>query len=171
MSDNLLRAVLVAAMALCLVAGAAGGARAEEYGRLFVLVKAVDRSLVDQVGMVSAVTPDGRVAYQQERLLVAPPNVVSFPLEELAPGIWDVRFEGAGLVTEVKKGVHVFAGRDGHLELVARPGTGVHIVEYAVAGLSREEVAARLAALEGSLARLRAEMEALRPAAAQTGGG
>ena len=47
------------------------------------------------------------------------------------------------------------------MSIVVRPGTGVHIVEFAVAGLSREEVAARLRALEAETTKLRAAIEAL----------
>jgi len=50
--------------------------------------------------------------------------------------------------------VHVFAGKDGSLMFVMRSGKGAHMVEYATGGLSREEVAARLAKLESAVAQL-----------------
>ena len=47
-----------------------------------------------------------------------------------------------------------FAGRDGSLIAVVRPGQGAHVVEYATGGLAREEVAARIAKLEAAVANL-----------------
>jgi hypothetical protein len=71
----------------------------------------------------------------------------------LAEGTYDVRIEGDGMLMEEKHGVQVFAGRDGSLTFVMRSGKGAHIVEYAT-GLSREEVATRLANLESAVAQL-----------------
>ena len=73
----------------------------------------------------------------------------------LPAGMYDLRFEGDGMQTLVKRGVHVNDGEK--TEIVGGPmraGTGVRTVEYAVAGLSREEVAARLAKLEAAVAEL-----------------
>lgn len=77
-------------------------------------------------------------------------------LYELPPGLYDVRAEGQGAVTEVKRGVHVFAGQDLNVNFVMHAGTGLRTVEYATGGLSREEVAARLAKLEAAVAKYRA---------------
>lgn len=135
---------------------------AAETGRLFVVVRVADNSLAEVPARASIVTPEGKLVDYAEELLTRAPNVQSFLLEGLAEGIYDVRVEGAGLVTEVKKGVPIFAGRDEKVTVVVRPGQGVRIVEYAVAGLSREEVAARLGRLEAETASLRADLEALR---------
>ncbi len=51
-------------------------------------------------------------------------------------------------MTEVKRGVRVFEGRQASVEFVIRPGKGVRIVEYSTGGLAREEVATRLDRLE-----------------------
>ena len=41
------------------------------------------------------------------------------------------------------------------LQFVLRPGEGAHVIEFAEGGLAREEVAARIAALEAEVARLK----------------
>ena len=130
-------------------------------GRLFVIVKVSDNVVAGTPARASAITLEGRLVDYAEQLLERSPNVRSFTLEGLAEGHYDVRVEGDGLVTEVKRGVPVFAGRDENVAVVVRPGEGLHTVEYAVGCLSREEVAARLASLEAETARLRVELEAL----------
>lgn len=70
----------------------------------------------------------------------------------LPVGRYDVRLECDGAVTLVKRGVHVTP--DGRTDVQGSPmlaGQGVKTVEYAVGGLSREEVAARLADLTAKL--------------------
>lgn len=130
-------------------------------GRLFVIVKVSDNVIAGIPARASAISPDGRLVDYAEELLEHSPNVRSYLLEGLPEGPYDVRVEGEGLVTEVKRGVPVFAGRDERVAIVTRPGQGLHVVEYAVACLAREEVAARLASLESETARLRADLEAL----------
>ena len=73
----------------------------------------------------------------------------------LPAGIYDIRVEGDGMQTLVKRGILVKAGEK--TEIIGGPmrvGTGVKIVEYATGGLSREEIAARLAKLEATVAEL-----------------
>jgi hypothetical protein len=98
--------------------------------------------------MVSAIR-GGEVVKQQETVLPG-----SQELSDLPPGLYDVRVEGQGAVTDVKRGVHVFAGQELDVSFVMHAGTGARTVEYAAAGLSREEVAARLAKLEAAVAEL-----------------
>ena len=98
--------------------------------------------------MVSAIR-DGQVVEQQETQFNGDRT-----LDGLQPGLYDVRAEGDGAVTEEKRGVHVFAGRSVDLYFDLRLGKGVHIVEYATGGLSREEVAARLGKLETAVTQL-----------------
>lgn len=81
-------------------------------------------------------------------------------LNRLAPGTYDVRVESDGAATEVKRGVHVIAGQTLQLQFALHPGQGVHIVEYATGGLSREEVAARLHRLDVAVDSLRATLAA-----------
>ena len=73
----------------------------------------------------------------------------------LPAGPFDVRLEGDGTETVVKRGIHVQAEEE--TTVIGGPmraGTGVRIVEYAIGGLSREEIAARLANLEAAMAEL-----------------
>ncbi len=131
-------------------------------GRLWVIVKVSDNALADTPARASAVTPDGELVDYAEEFLVRAPNTQSLLLDGLEAGVFDVRVEGEGMITEVKKGVPIFAGKDERVTIVVKPGTGAHIVEFAVAGLSREEVAARLRSLEAETKTLRAELEALK---------
>ncbi len=143
-------AVLMLALLVELVSARFTAAQTRD---LWVIVKVADNALVDTPVMVSAIR-DGEVVAQDEELLVKAPNAVSVKAGELPPGRYDIRIEGAGFVTEVKRGVHLFADRNAQLTAVVRPGEGVHIVEYATGGLAREEVAARLEKLEAAVARL-----------------
>jgi len=105
-----------------------------------------DDALREHPVMISAIQ-GGQVVEQQETKL---PHADK-RLNPLQPGVYAVRVEGDGAVTEVKRGVHVFAGREVDLQFVLHAGKGAHVVEYATGGLSREEVAARLANLEGAV--------------------
>lgn len=155
--------VAVAVAVLALAAALAPSLAAEPAtGRLWAVVKVSDNSIAEVPARASVVTADGRLLDYAEELLSRSPNVSSHLLEGLPEGTYDVRVEGEGLVTEVKRGVPVFAGRDERVQFVVRPGEGLHVVEYAVACLSREEVAKRLAHLESEAAALRAELAALR---------
>ncbi len=149
-------------VASLLLAGATTTAAASATGRIYPSIKVADNGLEDTPVMISATRPEGAMVDQAETLLVAAPHLAVTPLEPLAEGVYDVRVEGDGIVTEVKRGVHVFAGRDTHLSFVVRPGSGVHVVEYAVAGLSREEVAMRLARLDAEVKRLEIEVKSLK---------
>ncbi len=152
--DRCAGALLVSALAA--FALAAPGLAQPEYGRLAVGILSPD-AFVGRPVMVSAVQ-DGRIVTQYEVNLSKAPNKAHVTLDRLAPGTADVRVEGDGLVTEVKRGVQVFAGRDGLLQFVVQPGEGVHTVEYAIGGLAREEVAARLMKLEAAVSGLEARL-------------
>ena len=88
-------------------------------GRLNVTVRIADNSLKGRPVMVSAIG-DGKVVTQYEVVLVEPPGDAHTILDSLPAGQYDVRVEGDGLVTEVKRGVQVFSGRDGSLILNRR---------------------------------------------------
>jgi len=98
--------------------------------------------------MVSVIQ-NGVVLTQGETVL---PSAKGF--SGLALGTYDVRAEGDGLVTEVKRGVQVSERDRLELHFVMRLGQGAHLVEYASGGLSREEVAARLSRLDSAVAAL-----------------
>jgi len=100
------------------------------------------------VVMIS-VLRDGAVVKQQEvEVSGLPPNFT------LPVGVYDLRVEGDGIVTLVKRGVHVTAKDSTKVIAPLRPGQGVRTVEYATGGLAREEVAARLAKLEAAVAQI-----------------
>lgn len=100
------------------------------------------------VVMIS-VLRDGAVVKQQEvEVSGLPPNFT------LPVGVYDVRVEGDGVVTLVKRGVHVTANDSTKVIAPMRPGQGARTVEYATGGLAREEVAARLAKLEAAVAQM-----------------
>jgi len=103
--------------------------------------------------MVSLIQNDG-VVDQSETVI---PSGHRF---DVAPGTYDVRVEGDGVVTQVKKGVHVFAGKTLNLEFVMRPGTGAEVTQYAAAVLSREEIEARLRKLEAQVSDLQKQQAA-----------
>jgi hypothetical protein len=136
-----------------LYAGSGEAFAQERPGRLNVALRVADNTVRDRPVMVSAIG-NGRVVTQYEVLLVQLPNEAHVLLDSLPTGQYDVRVEGDGVVTEVKRGVEVFSGRDGSLIAIVRPGQGAHIVEYATGGLAREEVAARIAKLEAAVAEL-----------------
>jgi hypothetical protein len=98
--------------------------------------------------MVTAIK-DGAVVKQMET------NLNSTARFSLPAGLYDVRLEGDGMETLVKRGIHVQAEEE--TPVIGGPmraGTGVRTVEYAIGGLSREEIAARLAKLEAAMAEL-----------------
>jgi hypothetical protein len=98
---------------------------------------------------------DGSVVAQGETTLRG-----EHALNRLEAGTDDIRVESDGAVTEVKRGVHVIAGQTLQLQFALHPGKGVHIVEYATGGLSREEVAARLNRLDAAVDSLRTAVAA-----------
>jgi hypothetical protein len=100
------------------------------------------------VVMISALMGGAVVKQQEVEVSGLPPNFT------LAVGVYDVRVEGDGMMTVVKRGVHVTP--QGSTKVIApmRPGQGVRTIEYATGGLAREEVAARLAKLEAAVAQM-----------------
>jgi hypothetical protein len=112
---------------------------------------------------------DGQVLYQVETLSGGYPmdggaaEIPSPPKSwEVLPGQYEVRVEGEGLQTVVKR-FQVVAGEQKHdVYMDIQPGEGVRIIEYATGGLSREETAGRIRKLEASVADLQkriAELE------------
>ena len=144
------------------VLGATERGLAQDTGRLRVTVSTNEETLVGVPVMFSCIS-DGEIVFQKEALTnIFGENggrcVSQGMTEDILVGAYDVRFEGSGMVTEVKRGVQVLAGRTTDLRAVMRPGEGVHIVEYAIGGLAREEVAQRLRALEASVSELEERM-------------
>lgn len=106
------------------------------------------KALVDIPVMVSVIK-EGRLIKQTESHLN---SNVGFALPA---GTYDIRLEGEGMQTLVKRGILVNEGE--RTQVVGGPmrvGTGVRVIEYATGGLSREEIAARLQKLEAALSEL-----------------
>jgi hypothetical protein len=80
----------------------------------------------------------------------------------LPPGTYEVRVEGEGVVTEMKRGILVTSGNRMHVTFDMKAGKGVHIVEYATGPLPREEITSRLSAVEAALAKLTAAVDAVK---------
>jgi len=98
--------------------------------------------------MVSVIN-DGSVVKQREV------HFNSSAAFALPTGVYDVRLEGDGMQTLMKRGIQVKEGDVTHVVGgPMRAGTGVKTIEFATGGLSREEVAARLAKLETAVADL-----------------
>ncbi len=96
-----------------------------------------------------SVIKDGEVIKQTERPMNAHAGF------ELPTGLYDLRAEGDGMVTLVKRGIHVKAGE--RTDVIAGPmraGAGARIIEYAATGMTREEMAARIGKLEAAVAEL-----------------
>ena len=106
------------------------------------------------VVMIS-VLRDGAVVKQTEAGVSSLPPNFTLPV-----GVYDVRVEGDGVVTMIKRGVHVTPDDSTKVIAPMRLGQGVRAVEYATGGLAREEVAARLAKLEAAVAQLQKGQQA-----------
>lgn len=139
---------LVSVLAAATLLGARPALPPQEFGSINNHFGGSDRALQGRPVMISVIRA-GQVVEQQETGLPADRRISQIP-----PGAYDVRAESDGMVSEVKRGVHVFANRELDLIFVMHAGKGVHIVEYATGGLSREEVAARLEKLEADVAQL-----------------
>lgn len=122
-----------------------------EPGKLEVRTSVLSASyaaLKEHPVMVSVIK-DGMVIKQTEIQLNANTGFA------LPAGLYDLRVEGDGMVTLVKRGILVKAGE--RTDVIGGPmsaGAGAHIVEYAVTGMTREEIAARIGKLETAVAEL-----------------
>jgi hypothetical protein len=128
---------------------------AAQSGWITVRPRSDAESLGGKAVMVSVIR-DGTIAHQSE---VTVRSSESFKLD---PGVYDVRVEGDGIVTLVKRGITVTAGNTA--EVIGGPlvvGEGAHIVEYATTGFTREELAERLTRLEAAMARVQKTLEKL----------
>ncbi|HSB10522.1 MAG TPA: hypothetical protein VLM38_13625 [Blastocatellia bacterium] len=126
-------------------------------GGLDVRVSVADDSYkaLKEVPVMVSVIKDGAVLKQMEVHVNSGANF------SLPAALYDVRLEGDGMQTLVKRGIHVNDGeRTNIIGGPMRVGVGVKTVEYATGGLSREEIAARLAKLEAAVA----DLQKARPA-------
>ncbi|HKY61014.1 MAG TPA: hypothetical protein VJP59_08380 [Gemmatimonadota bacterium] len=138
-----------------LVSGlAAVPAHGQDKATIYASVLVSDNALAGRPVMVSFIR-DGAIFFQEETITTESPNVVSVGSQDSPAGVYDVRVEGDGIVTEMKRGVTLAGPKNMTLNFVVRPGQGVHVVEYATGGLAREEVAQKIAALEAAVAELK----------------
>ncbi|MGH7588306.1 MAG: hypothetical protein ACRELU_06925 [Gemmatimonadota bacterium] len=128
--------------------------RAQDKATIYASVEVSDNALAGRPVMVSFIQ-DGAIFFQEETTTTESPNVVSVGSQDSPAGVYDVRVEGDGIVTEMKRGVTLAGPKNMTLNFVVRPGQGVHVVEYATGGLAREEVAQKIAALEAAVAELK----------------
>lgn len=128
--------------------------RAQDKATIYASVQVSDNGLAGRPVMVSFIQ-EGAIFFQEETTTTESPNVVSVGSQDSPAGVYDVRVEGDGIVTEVKRGVTLAGPKNMTLQFVVRPGQGVHVVEYATGGLAREEVAQKIAALEAAVAELK----------------
>jgi hypothetical protein len=112
-------------------------------GSILVLTEAGGDGLIGRPVMVS-ILRNGVVEHQSEVPLNGSAGSSNLPA-----GLYDVRIEGEGLQTLVKRGIHVVEGRGTNvIGGPIRTGEGIRIIEYAVGCLSREEMTARLEGLQ-----------------------
>jgi len=128
--------------------------RAQEKATIYASVKVSDNALAGRPVMVSFIR-DGAIFFQEETTTTESPNVASVGSQDSPVGVYDVRVEGDGIVTEMKRGITLAGPKNMTLDFIVRPGQGVHVVEYAAGGLAREEVAQKIAALEAAVAELK----------------
>lgn len=133
---------------------AAVPALGQEKATIYASVLVSDNALAGRPVMVSFIR-DGSIFFQEETITTESPNVASVGSQDSPVGVYDVRVEGDGIVTEMKRGVTLAGPKNMTLNFVVRPGEGVHVVEYATGGLAREEVAQKIAALEAAVAELK----------------
>ena len=83
---------------------------AQEKATIYASVLVSDNSLAGRPVMVSFIR-DGGIFFQEETITTESPNVVSVGSQDSPVGVYDVRVEGDGIVTEMKRGV-TLAGID-----------------------------------------------------------
>ncbi|MGH7572559.1 MAG: hypothetical protein ACREMK_12060 [Gemmatimonadota bacterium] len=127
---------------------------AQEKATIYASILVSDNALAGRPVMVSCIR-DGAIAFQEETITTQSPSEVSVGCQDMTVGSYDIRVEGDGIITEMKRGVTLASSKNMTLKFVVRPGQGAHVVEYAAGGLAREEVAERLAALEAEVAALK----------------
>ncbi|HEU4464805.1 MAG TPA: hypothetical protein VFS53_07160 [Gemmatimonadota bacterium] len=153
MLSNRVARVACALAVLGALSEAPAGLHAQETATIYAVLRVADNQLAGMPAMVTFLQ-DGAIVDQGETVLTESPNTVSVGAQSRPVGSYDVRVEGEGFVTETKRGVQLNP-RNLTLQFVLRPGEGAHVVEFAEGGLAREEVAARIAALEAAVAELR----------------
>lgn len=146
-----------AAVITAIIAGNSAGVAAQETGTLRVNLGPGGEH---GVFMISCIR-DGEVVFQTEGDWGSGPHCTIGGSTDIPVGAYDVRVEGDGLLTQVRRGVLVTAQNVNNLYVVMEQGEGVRTIEYATGALAREEVAARLRALEAAQAEMREQIAGL----------
>ena len=120
-------------------------------GRLGVAPSTVDKNLDHKPVMISIIQ-EGKIVDQKEMA------IGSFNTFTLPAGLYDVRAEGDGLLTLMKKGVTINEDKANEVRFPITAGTGARVVEFATGGLTREEIATRLNNLEANVAAIKAKI-------------
>ncbi len=141
------------------VTGRLGGQQAA--GQIRVTHASPEAAIARRAIMISFLQA-GRVLYESQQRLG---ECCGLSSGELPPGTYDVRIEGEGIVTEVRRGLLVISKRQTDVIIDLKAGKGLHTVDYATGGLSREELHARLNAIDSNLADIKKAIAQLsRPA-------
>lgn len=125
-------------------------ARAQEQakGDLRVIPKARSEAAKQNLVLIT-VSANGRVFRQTEHR--ADGDWEYFPGVPIGPV--EIRVEGEGFQTQVKRGIHITNERT-FITFDLSPGTGTKVTEYAPAAISREEIQGLLARLETAVREL-----------------
>lgn len=132
-------------MSVVVVAGLIAGVvvdvsgQEDEFGQISVITVST-KDVGPEIGRAVVVTAlrDG-VAVKQGSSKVNDPRRINphyVPLKELEPGRYEVRVEGEGLKTVVKRGIVVTAGDDTLLRVEVDAGAGCKVITYSVAELA-----------------------------------
>ena len=123
--------------------------------RIRLSVRGDSREALAGTPIMVTVLRDGTIVQQSE---TTTSNSLTW---SVAPGVYDVRLEADGAVTEVKQGITVIEGQRVSLLGRMQAGEGLHTVEYATGGVTREELAVRLARLDEAMTGLQRELESV----------
>jgi len=148
-------------MAVLFLVASAGPAIAAEQGEIKVNTRGGDAAIAKKPVMISIVR-DGKIVDQNE---IALGDIKTNIYVE--PGVYEVRLEGEGMKTLVKRGIRVFNGKSTDVLAPMSAGKGARVIEYAEGGMAREEVASRLLKLESSVAALKVKVNRAEPTNAE----
>ena len=139
---------LVAGVALSL---AGQGAAPKKPAKVVFRVVGSETSIRGRSALVSLVL-DGKVVKQTEEDVSGPGNT----FDDVPAGAYEIRVEGAGLRTLVKRNLTAVSGEEHRLQLDMVPGPGTTVIQYAGAGsMTQDEIAARFAKAEAEIAALK----------------
>jgi hypothetical protein len=143
-------AALIALLAgFCLVRGphAALAQQEEKDASIWVYTQCNEDSLKQQLVMVYLIH-DGKVVKSTETRTNTEYNPVQWGV--LPIGIYEVKIEGEGAETFVKRGIILTHNNTTQVTFPLKAGQGIHIIEYPTGAVSKDDIATRLAKLEAA---------------------